>query len=402
VNIIKSGKMWYGEVFSEQTSYEFNFTFPDIILDQPISFKASVAARSSENSNFTFYAEDELLLDEEISSVNINSAIYARTLTTNLVDFPPQDEDVTIRVDYYRPNMTATGWLNYIELNAMADLNFRGGQMAFRNSASVGDSNTAHYEIDGVISGADIWDVSDKFNARKVVFDEVDHKAVFDYPGDTLCEFIIHDGTGMYEILIEGKVTNQNLHSMNPPDFMIITHESFIDEAERLADHHRGFDGMSVSIVTPGEIYNEFSSGAQDVAAIRDFLKMLYDRSTEFYGLRYVLFFGDASYDYLDRVSENTNMVPTYQSNESLKLASSFVTDDFFACMDLNEGSNSAGNPDIGTGRFPVITIDEARDAVDKVIAYATRSKEVMGIWRNKIGFVADDGGNQQYPSETG
>ena len=56
------------------------------------------------------------------------------------------------------------------------------------------------------------------------------------------------------------------------------------------------------SVTTPDKIYNEFSSGAQDITAIRDFVKMIYDRSGNT-APRYLLMFGDASYDYKDRVA---------------------------------------------------------------------------------------------------
>ena len=47
----------------------------------------------------------------------------------------------------------------------------------------------------------------------------------------------------------------------------------------------------------------------QDVSAIRDFLKMLYDRPNS--QLKYLLLFGDGSYDPKNRVPNNTNFIPT-------------------------------------------------------------------------------------------
>jgi hypothetical protein len=48
-----------------------------------------------------------------------------------------------------------------------------------------------------------------------------------------------------------------------------------MQQANRLADHHRNFDSLSVEVVTTSQVYNEFSSGAQDVSAIREFMRML-------------------------------------------------------------------------------------------------------------------------------
>jgi hypothetical protein len=106
----------------------------------------------------------------------------------------------------------------------------------------------------------------------------------------------------------------------------------------------------------------------------------------------YLLLFGDASFDYKHRIHENTNLVPTYQSEESLRHTGSYVTDDFFGLLDDHEGSNSTGDLDIGIGRFPVSTHEQAVVAVDKIEHYITGSAEVMGDWRNKFCFVADYG----------
>jgi hypothetical protein len=181
---------------------------------------------------------------------------------------------------------------------------------------------------------------------------------------------------------------------MSPVEYVIVAHPDFNAEAQRLADFHRQSSRLSTIIVSPVEIYNEFSSGVEDVTAIRDFIRMLYDRSGDAKLPRYLLLFGDASYDYKDRIPDDHNLVPAFQSRESLRYASSFVTDDFFGCMDPDEGTNGAGTPDIGIGRFPVRDTEQARHMVDKVIHYATGSGLVSGPWRNSVCYIADDEDN--------
>ncbi len=73
-------------------------------------------------------------------------------------------------------------------------------------------------------------------------------------------------------------VENQDLHGMSPTDLVIVTHTDFYEAAGRLKVLHESRDGLSVILVTLDKIYNEFSSGSQDITAIRDFLKMLYDK----------------------------------------------------------------------------------------------------------------------------
>ena len=96
-------------------------------------------------------------------------------------------------------------------------------------------------------------------------------------------------------------------------------------EATRLANHHINFDGLDVFLTDIDKIYNEFSSGAQDITAIRDFMKMLYDESPANEECRYLMLFGDASYDYKDRIEDNSNFVPTWEDARSMNIITSMV-----------------------------------------------------------------------------
>ena len=93
-------------------------------------------------------------------------------------------------------------------------------------------------------------------------------------------------------------------------------------------EFHQNKDNMNSIVVTPQQIYNEFSSGMQDVSAIRDFIKYQYDK--EYSKLKYLLLFGDGSYDPKNRTEDNTNFIVTYQSDRSLDRTKSYVTDDYF------------------------------------------------------------------------
>ena len=53
---------------------------------------------------------------------------------------------------------------------------------------------------------------------------------------------------------------------------------------------------------------------------------------------------------------------------------------------------------DIGIGRFPVQTISEANNMVDKVKNY--NGKKALGDWRNKVTFIADDGDGNGHTSD--
>jgi hypothetical protein len=152
-----------------------------------------------------------------------------------------------------------------------------------------------------------------------------------------------------------------------------------------------------VKVVKTDEIYNEFSSGTQDISAIRDFMRMLYDRAGSDQSLmpQYLLLFGAASYDYKDRIPDNHNFVPTYESPASLNPIISFCTDDFFGCLDITEGGSMIDNNDfldVAIGRLPVRNVAEAQAMINKIMAY--QSPASLGSWRNELCYVADDEDN--------
>ncbi len=129
----------------------------------------------------------------------------------------------------------------------------------------------------------------------------------------------------------------------------------------------------------------------QTLPAIRDFIKQVYTTNTNASSkLNYVCFFGDGSYDYKDRITGNTNIVPVFESFQSFNLATSYVTDDYFVMLDSNEGSMlTTDTIDVASGRIPVSTVQQATEVVDKILSYYNTS--TFGDWRNTITLIADD-----------
>ena len=138
-------------------------------------------------------------------------------------------------------------------------------------------------------------------------------------------------------------------------------------------------------------IYNEFSSGQQDISAIRNFVKYVYDNaSSPASRLKYVCLFGEGSVDYKDRLQNNNLIIPTYQRLRSFSLLSSFASDDYFGMIDPNEGTfQNFDKLDIAIGRILADTPQLARTLVDKIIDY--ESKVSYGRWRNNFLLISDD-----------
>lgn len=390
VNLIKSGREWYGEIFDLTTSYNYNFTFPNLKNDIQHHFKIRTVAKSVLSSSFTatISNNDPLLLAINGTPDNPEGQ-YARDVTGEM-KFTATSDNVNINIKYNKSTTSAIGWLDYLELNVTRNSVFSGGQMAFRDVWSKDFNKVTEFRVSGVNSGVTIWEVTDRHNIGQVQTALSGNTLNFTLPTEVLREFIAFDNTGFYDVEIVGNVPNQNLHGLKDVEYVIVSHPDFLDEANRLAQFHASNSNLTTVVLTPDQIYNEFSSGAQDISAIRDFMKMLYERGFNAILPRYLLLFGDASYDYKDRLANNSNFVPTFQSVASMHFVNSFATDDYFGYLDPNEGASPNDMLDIGVGRFVVRTPEDARMAVDKSVHYAT-SPVRFGNWRNVVTFVADD-----------
>lgn len=387
-NLIKSGKEWFGDVFDVVTNRDYDFSGFRPVSSAPLSIRLSAAARSVQSSSFTLKAGGKNL-NMYISPIvtDFNTAYAKSTTETFVVEQP--DFSTGFNLKYNKSTGSALGWLNYIEVNTMARLDFIGGQTGFRHSGMQG---VVEYRISDVTVPFMLWDVTDPLQVGQIMVSTSGGVSSFRALADTLREYIMFDDQSYLKPAFVEKVPNQNLHGLSTYSMVIVTHPDFAEEATRLATFHAQHDNLDVLVVQQQAIYNEFSSGAQDISAIRDFIRMLWIRNQGSQKPRFLLLFGDASYDPKDRMDANTNFIPTYQSPESLHPVTSYATDDFFGCIDDNEGGLSSDVPDIGIGRLPVQTPAEAKMAVDKIIYYSTPSQEVQGDWRNVIAFVADDG----------
>jgi len=385
-NLVNTGRVWYGEVFDVSTTYDFNYSFPDIDVASPAYFRAYVAAKSTAATTFKFYNGNDQIMTANINGIPGSSDTYARAYIGDEW-FTPSSKDINIKITYQKNISSSLGWLNYFEINVTRNLVFSGGQMSFRDPASAGPGTIAEFTLGNAGQNVRVWNVTDPTDARRVETLQSGGSMVFRLPHDTLSEFIAFDGSSYLPVTLVNKVTNQNLHGTGQREMIIITNSLFREQADRLAAFHEAKDGLSVLVTDIEQVYNEFSSGAQDLTAIRDFMKLLYDTAPEGQEPKYLLLFGDASFDYKDIKEKNSNFIPTWEDDESLTIVYSIATDDYTGFLD-GPGDNML---DIGIGRFPVQTLEQATVAVDKVIQYATNSSVVMKDWRNYICFVADD-----------
>jgi hypothetical protein len=406
INLIGSGRQWFGEVFDATLSRQFNFAFPDIDPSGPAHVRTSLAARSAVSSTFTVRAGDGQM-DQAIPPVNLLDYInfYARQSVAGMSFTPEAGNTVRVNLTYNRPASTSKGWLDYIAVNVTRQLRLSGSMMGFRNTTVVGPGHIANYTLGNAGSGVRVWEVTDRFDIREQEVTQPGNQLEFRLRADSLREFVAFGGASYLEPRLAGRVENQNLHALPTADLIIVSPIIFLPQAERLASFRRENDGLSVHVVTPQQVYNEFSSGVPDVSAIRNFMKMFHDRAQTPEQLpRYLLLFGNGTVDNKDLLGFGGNLIPTYQSVSSLSYSTSFMTDDYFGLLADSEGQDATGLLDIGIGRLPVRTVEEAEAVVDKIIRYdqvveAVEGNQALSVkvpnyadWRNMLVLVADDG----------
>ena len=399
-NIAKIGRRWFGDRFDFESNQTFEFTFPNLRTSEPINFRVYTAAVSEISTSMSVEINNQEVSNLNYSSISDPILVSGDYFTGEIM---VSNSNISVDLNYNNNgNPSSVAYLDYISLEGTCDLNYNGDQFIFYNKNAVDLSGIAQYNITNANSISNIWEITDLNNVSEILIDgsesTVDFKALL---GEEK-KYIAFNQESFYEPIIEGETNleNQDLKSniflddqnqFQDLDYLIICRSDMLYEAERLAQINRDFNNLNVKVVTLEKIYNEFSSGNQDITAIRNFVKYIYfNASDESRRIKYLCLFGDASYDYKDRISQNTNIVPSWHSLNSYSLASAYVSDDFFGMMDDNEGMmENSDKLDIAVGRILADSPQRATDLVDKISSYYNANS--YGDWRNKLIVISDD-----------
>ena len=395
LNFLASGREWYGEEFADApgktTRRSFTLPFSNTVAGSPVLLHVSAIARSvGAASRFDVQQAGNLI--GSLAVLPTGAGQYDAFAREAEAPFSFIANGRELQWQFAPGSFNAQGWLNWWEWHDRRELSMAGvDQLDFRDWPSVG-RGVARYEISQAPASLQVWDVTDATTPINMAWDAAG--SFFTNDCDRLREYIAFVPAQAVRPRAIGPVPNQNLHEAPQADYLILYHPSLLSAATRLADIHRQQQGLAVQLAPVNAIYHEFSGGKTDPVALRDFVKMYYDKfaSSPDQRPRYLLLLGDASYDFLDRIENNTQLVPAWQNTFSLDVLSSYSSDDFYGYLDDNEDiqSGSASNQlDIGIGRIPARSLTEAINYVDKVEAYLSASS--LGAWRTQIGLVADD-----------
>jgi hypothetical protein len=397
----KVGRRWFGNRFDIEAEQQYEFSFPNIVSGSLMSVTVKAASASETPSSMAVSVNGTSVDPLEFNPINDPVLLSTRAFIGNV---PAGGGTVTIDLSYNNGgNPSAIGYLDYIGIWAERQLSGASGQLQFRYNGASGSSEVVEYQIANASGFSQLWDVTDPSDVRIKAHD-ASATLLFKAQFGEVREYVALDPTDFYAPvrLSDSRVLNQNLKGtvfngaggFSDIDYLMVTAPFMLQPALRLAEHRRQMDGLNVKVVTTDKIYNEFSDGKQDVVAIRNFVRYIYENaSSEDRRLKYLCLFGDASFDYKDRIPNNTNVVPVFHTLFSNSTFRSYMTDDFFGSMDPDEGeflfNTSPEKLDIAVGRIIAGDVAQANDMVAKIERYSEEAS--YGNWRTNFVLVSDD-----------
>ena len=364
-NLFAAGMQWFfASDFNIRNTQTFNIPFPNAAPNEPLTVKVRAVSNSVVSSIMEVTLNNQQLFTINLPGVNPQSLTKAIAIERAQTS-ANTPQNIAISIAYNNNgNPSANAFLDYIEIIGKKQLTVGNFQFGFRSFQQANASGTVQYQLANGASAFQIWDVSNPITPQQITNETSGSDFVFRDAAGALKEYVVLNERDFYTPirLQNSRVQNQNLHGLRDINYLIITNATLAGQAQRLAAYHEENSNLSTKVVLIDEIYNEFASGAKDITGIRDFIKLLYDtNSAPDKKLQYVCFFGDASYDYKDRISMNNNIIPVKLAFDSFNLANSYVTDDFYVMLDANEGTMTSSHTiDVASSRIPVSTLDEA------------------------------------------
>lgn len=390
VNPCESGRNLFGEDFRSTRTRNFPFTLTDLAGDSAI-LKIRFAAKSSAVSTLMVSTNGTRLpatSSDRIGESTSDSEFLRATNTVKTI-YDPQ-ENLNIELNYSSGGSVSLARLDYIEVFYPRALKLRNGSLYFYTT----DPQEKTASISGCSSNTRIWDITNPSAPIEMEYLLSGDLATISLSNDCH-EYIAFDPDKTAASNIKWQaVSNQDIHGMETPDMVIITYDTYLEGARKIAALHEEHDGMKVVVLQPEEIYNEFSGGSADVTAFRKMLKMWHDRGGE-RTIRYCLLMGRPHFDNRVLSAEAKNLgyrpMPIWQEPSLYTNTGSYSTDCYIAMLDdCRKGfSMASARQHVAVGRLPVTSAEEANAVAAKIEKYVKEPN--YGAWRNKMMLVADD-----------
>lgn len=445
VNLLGSGKEWVGENFiTNITSRTFSIPWTNAISTEPLNLFTHLTSRSL-GASAEFKVSLNGSLAQTISLSGVSGGLlddYAREAKTNstvLSNNLGSANNLSLQFQYNGIS-GAEGWLNSFTVQGQKQLIPPNSTQGFyfsitcENTGNLSGDSAAELRISAPLNNgastvfpADtrVWDITDPINPFIVVSannrSEITVKTIVEIRKEFVCfnpsqalTPIIPNNSSLPNQNLLGLAkgtTNANPRGLGSNNYrgIIIVHPSLLSVANRLANFHQSQYGYKDLVITTTQCHNEFSAGIPDPAAIRNTLKLFYDNSAPAASangktLQYAVLFGAGTYDpknILQNAQYNErNLIPSFQSNNSLSPLLSYTSDDFYALLNYGDDVNRLNDAplSIAVGRIPVSNLTEANQYINKLIRYHqpnsnnnSTTSNTDNAWRSQLVFIADD-----------
>ena len=382
-NPIRAGMFW--------DSHTFEWTNPDWSLDLPVF---DPVAEDTANFRIQLKGGDESAgaLDVSVNglALPVITLYAAQKLAYNKIYTGGLNPTGNVITFHFRPStLAATAHLGWIEIKYKRWLRARNGALRFYSPLNQGAFDC---RLSGFSQEPFVWDVSDPSAIRAIpvvqdgggyrMTDSFDSSHPRTYYAQTRFETPAGiqktEWTDLRETDLEGEL-------------LIITHRDFVDQSLRYKQFKETIDSLTVFLADVQDVYDNFSCGLQDPAAIRDFVKYAFDRWKK--PPAYLLLVGDGHYDYRMLTPDaGPNKIPPFEV-DALRKDDARAMDDYYTYV------SASGQEALSVGRLTVQTAEEAKTAFDKLIDY--QSNPDRGDWRSLITLVADDAYHSGEDNET-
>src|SRR5690606_30828294 len=290
-NFTYYGRKWFGEQFIIQNEQTFQFDFPNLVTSVPVKARVVTAINKDLSASFTLKANNTEFGTISSSTPPIsNNDILGKEKALNTT-FNTTSSSVAITITYSNNGVpTLNGYLDYIALTARRQLKGTGKQFQFRYDEAASHTGVIEYQLSNMNSVTQIWDVTDIYNITKKENSGNSAMNLKAFMGE-LRKYVVVEPSDYYTPSREQspRVINQNLKGtvlknnqgvFTDIDYPIITPAFLNTQAEKLADFHRNNSGLVVKVVNLENIYHEFSSGKQDIGAIKNFVRYVYHNAS--------------------------------------------------------------------------------------------------------------------------
>ncbi len=372
---IKSGYTWYGEDF-RGNARNFRVLVRDAV-DEPVDIRLGFIGIGGNLSRFNVRWNGV-----DVGAVSFNSATrVVRALETAAGPVEGLNELGL----FHGGDPTRFDWY---ELEYSRGFSAERSRLDFTSPVVNAVAEYALQGFDGEIPR--IFEVSDRLvEIRDFAYDETEGRVVFQDEALSVPGHYIVGGESTWlrpQSVVED-LPSQLASTNNAADYIVIYHRDFADAAERLTawrgqDDRWGPPPVALAVDIQ-DVYDEFSGGLLDPAALRNFFA--YAEKNWQRAPMFALLLGDGSYDYKNNSTTSLgNWIPPYQDGDS-------TYDEWYVRITGNDQL-----PDMAIGRIPVQTAAEADRVIDKIIRYDSQPER--GIWQSRALLVADDISNPDHP----